>query len=242
MIKSVRPTYEVSVGAAFFCPIVSRDNESITYETDVIRADVIKTLGITPQVAEQEIWASGVLFDYINQTSGADIALAAVALPPALLNKLSGAAQKGGFSFNRVNDLEKEFAFGYWGENRDGTLVFYWHPVCKMAPGEETKTTRQNDPPDPEKNFNIKVIPFGGGEKGGVWRTKYDQGAEVAEVTPLTIEQFFAQPIYREDQIPTQTPGEPQGAKAELEQLHGTTTEPKSNGDGTNPPPHGDKK
>jgi len=221
MIKSVRPTYEVSVGAAFFCPIISRDSAGIEYETDVTRVDVIKTLGITPQVAEQEIWASGVLFDYINQTSGADIALAAVALPPALLNKLSGADQADGFVFNRVNDLEKEFAFGYWGENRDGSLVFYWHPVCKIAPGEETKATRQNDPPDPEKNFNIKVIPFGSGDKGGVWRVKYDQGeAKAAELTPLTVEQFFIQPIYEKDQIP---PPAPQGANAAFAPLDGAT-------------------
>ena len=197
-----RPTYEVSVGAAFFCIIEKRDGGSIAYQTKVLRLDTIRTLGITPAVTEQEIFASGILFDYINQTSGANIALTAVALPSSLLNELSGSDQEGGFVFNRVNDLEREFAFGYWGENRDGSMVFYWHPVCKLAPGEDTKQTRSNDPPDPQKNYSIKVIPYSTGDKGGIWRVKYDQqearrdGARI-----LTVGEFFDQVVYCEEQL-----------------------------------------
>jgi len=206
-IKNIKPTYEVSVGAAFFSIIKERTPTSITYQDIVRRLDVIRELGITPTVIEQEIWASGVMFDYITQTTGADLALNAVALPSDLLNELSGANQKEGFVFNRVNDLEKEFAFGYWGENRDGTFVFYWHPLCKIAAGEETKATRTNDPPDPQKNYNIKVMPFGSGEQGGVWRVRYDQKEAIAAgYTPLTIEEFFSQVIYLEDQTPAPVP------------------------------------
>ena len=208
IIQSKIPTFEVSVGAGFFCIINNRTAAAINYQEKVLRLDVIRTLGITPTVTDQEIWASGILFDHINQTIGAGIALSAVALPASLLNELSGADRQGGFVFNRVNDLEKEFAFGYWGENRDGTLVFYWHPVCKLAPGEETKTTRNDDPPDPQKNYNIKVIPFGSGDEGGIWRVRYDQGeAKAANLTPLTIDEFFSRVIYRKDQIPAGLPG-----------------------------------
>ena len=204
-IVNPKPTYEVSVGAGFFCIINSKTSNSIEYQDTVTRLDVIRTLGITPAVTEQEIWASGILFDFISQTSGANIALTAVALPADLLTELSGADKQDGFVFNKVNDLEKEFAFGYWGENRNGTLVFYWHPVCKLALGEDTKTTRNNDPPDPQKNYNIKVIPFGSGDEGGVWRVKYDQQeAKAIGKVPLTVDEFFINPIYRKDQIPTQ--------------------------------------
>ena len=209
-IKNPRPTYEVSVGAGFFCIIKERDSNTITYEESVLRQDVIRTLGITPTLIEQEIWASGVMFDYISQTTGADIALNAVALDTELLINLSGANKKEGFVFNRVNDLEKEFAFGYFGENRDGTLVFYWHPLCKIVAGEETKNTRTNDPPDPQKNYSIKVMPFGSGEDGGVWRVRYDQKEAKAEgYQPLTIDEFFTQVIYREDQTPPPVPLDP---------------------------------
>lgn len=209
-ITNPRPTYEVSVGAVFFCVIKSRNSTNIVYDDKVTRQDVVKSLGITPTLIEQEIWASGVMFDYISQTIGADVALNAVALDDDLLIDLSGATLKDGFIFNRVDDLEKEFALGYFGENRDGTQVFYWHPLCKIIAGEETKNTRTNDPPDPQKNYKIKVMPFGSGEAGGVWRIRYDQKQAIAAgLVPLTIDEFFSQVIYSEEHIPEQTPQEP---------------------------------
>ena len=211
-IVNPRPTYEVSVGAVFFCLIKDRDNTNINYEDTVIRQDVVRSLGITPAVIEQEVWASGVMFDFISQTTGANIALTAVALDSELLTDLSGAKQEKGFVFNRVNDLEREFAFGYFGENRDGTLMFYWHPLCKIAAGEETKATRTNDPPDPQKNYNIKVMSFGSGEQGGVWRVRFDQKKAIKEgYKALTIEEFFSQVIYRNDMIPSMTKAPPAG-------------------------------
>ena len=202
VIQNPRPTFEVSVGAGFFCIIENKTGTTINYQPTVTRLDVIRTLGITPVTSEQEIWASGILFESITQATGANIALTAVALPAKLLNELSGADQQKGFAFSRANDIEKEFAFGYWGENRDGSLVFYWHPVCKLVPGEETKNTRSDTPPDPQKNYTIRVIPFGM-EDGGIWRARYDQQEAAAEgITPLTIDEFFERVIYREDQIP----------------------------------------
>ena len=203
MIKHVKPTFEVSVGAGFFCIIDSRVGNVINYQSEVWRLDVIKTLGITPTVNDQPIWASGIMFDHIVQVTGAEISTGVVALPSKLLNEIEGATEKDGFTINRTNDLEKEFAFGYWGENRDGTMVFYWHPVCKIAPSEETKNTRTDDPPDPEKSYTITVMPFGDGGEGGTWRVRYDQGeAKAQQLTPLTIDQFFAKPIYSMEQIP----------------------------------------
>jgi len=201
-IETVKPTFEVSVGAAFFCVIKNRTPTDIVYQNKIIRSDVIRELGLTPTVAEQEIWASGTLFEYVSQVTGGNISLNAVALDKNLLTELSGATQTDGFVFNRATDLEKEFAFGYWGENRDGTMVFYWHPVCKLVPGEDNKTSRTNDPSDPQKNYNIKIIPFGSGAESGLWRVMYDQGKDIAAGnTPLSIEEFFGNVIYKEDQI-----------------------------------------
>ena len=204
MINQQRPTYEISVGAGFFCVINSKDNRIINYQDKITRLDTIRSLGITPTATEQEIWASGSLFDFISQISGATISLTAVAIPPALLSELSGATTKNGFTFNRVNDLEKEFAFGYWGENRDGTFVFYWHPVCKLAPGEDTKNTRTNESPDPQKNYSIKIIPYDSDEDGAVWRVTYNQASAIAMgQIPLSIDDFFSQVIYSPSMVPS---------------------------------------
>ncbi|MCL2248675.1 MAG: hypothetical protein FWC13_05350 [Oscillospiraceae bacterium] len=202
-IVTIKPTYEVSVGGAFICPIIGRTSTEITYEPIVTRVDVIRTQTMTPNTTESKIWASGVIFDHVSQTVGAGIALGAVALPQGLLTDLSGAQTKEAFTFDRTNDLEREFAYGYWGENRDGTMTFYWHPVCKLTIGEDAKNTRNDDSPDPNKTYNIEVIPFGSSGKGSIWRVRYAQNEEKENVIPLTIDEFFVSPIYTEEQVDT---------------------------------------
>ena len=185
------------MGAAFFCIINSRSDSAIDYQNTVIRSDVIRTLGITPTVAEGRIWASGIIYDQINQVTGAEISLGAVALDSAMLTEISGAQTDGGFTISRTNDIEKEFAFGYWGENRDGTKTFFWHPVCKLTPGEESKETRNDDVPNPEKSYTITVIPF-----GHILTVKYDQGqAMEAGHKPLEVNSFFQRPLCSIDDV-----------------------------------------
>jgi len=202
MITAVRPTYEVSVGAGFFCIIEKREGNTITYQEEVTRVDTIRSLSITPTVNEGQIWASGALFDHITQTTGAEIGTDVIALPSKLLNEILGEEEVDAFTFSRTNDIEKEFAFGYWGENSDGSLVFYWHPVCKLSPSEETKETRDENTPDPEKSYTIMVIPHGDAEVGGVWRVKYDQQiAKEDNLYSLGIEDFFSKPLYTKEQV-----------------------------------------
>lgn len=197
-IEFVKPEYEVTVGSAYFCLIKERDNQRIEYENTVLEVPTIKTLGLTRTVSELEVYASGILFDYLNRTAGAQIALTAVTLPSSLLDSIEGAGKHDGFTFNRTNDIEREFAFGYWGENSDGSFMYYWHPVCKLTPTEEQHQTRTADIPDPERNYAVRVIPF-----NNLWRTRYSTNADKqAGYEPIPINDFFVNPIYREDQIP----------------------------------------
>ncbi len=191
------PEYEVTVGSSFLCLIKERDKSKITYEDKILELPVIKELGLARTMSELEVYASGIVFDYINQTSGGEISIKAVVLPPELIDVVEGATKKDGFTLNKTNDKGREFAFGYWGENSDGSFVYYWHPLCKLVPADEKHKTRNKDIPDPEADYKIKIIPY-----NKVWRTKYStKEATVAELTPLTKEQFFAQPIYSEEQI-----------------------------------------
>jgi len=201
-IEFVKPEYEVTIGSAYFCLIKERDNQQITYEDTVLEVPVIKTLGLTRTVSELEVYASGILFDYLNRTAGASVALTAVTLPPDLLAEIEGSAKKEGFTFNRTNDIEREFAFGYWGENSDGSFMYYWHPVCKLTPTEETHQTRTAEIADPERNYAVRVIPY-----NNLWRTRYSTKTDKeAGYEPIEKEVFFLDPIYKEDQIPDRTP------------------------------------
>ena len=195
-IVNIKPTYEVTIGACYFCMIKSRTNTEIVFKEKVIELYVVKTLGLTPNVAELNIFASGILFDTINRTANADIALGVVALPEELLAEIQGAQSENGFTFNTTNDISREFAFGYWGENSDGSFTMVWHPVCKLVPTEETHETSSEDISEPNRGYSVRVIPW-----NGLWRTKYSTAAAIkADQTPLERAHFFAQPVYNEMQ------------------------------------------
>jgi len=196
-ITHIKPEFEVTIGSAYFCFIESKTNDTITYENEVFEVPTIKTLGVTREVSSLPVWASGDIYKYLNQTAGADIALVAVTLPQDMLAKIEGSTKQGGHTFNRTNDIEREFAFGYWGENYDRSFTYVWHPVCKLIPTEENHATRTQDLTDPQRNYSVKVLPF-----NNVWRHKYStkQAIEAGE-QPLTKEEFFLLPIYTENQL-----------------------------------------
>lgn len=201
-ITNIKPEYEVSIGAAYFCLIKERTATQITYEPTVYELDVIKTLGLTRIVAELEVYASGILFDFLNRTMGANIALTAVVLPPHLLNAIAGATTKDGFTFDKTNDVEREFAFGYWGENNDGSLTMIWHPVCKLTPTEETHSTSTAELAEPERSYAVRVIPY-----NNLWRTRYDNKKDrETGYAPIERGVFFLNPIYQESQVPERKP------------------------------------
>jgi phi13 family phage major tail protein len=195
-----KPAYDVTVGSSFWCPITSRDNTTITYDTDVIEVPSVKTLTLSRVQTESTIYASGVIYDSVTLTSGATIALSSVALPTDLINQLEGATVVDGFSLNNSNDTMKEFAFGYWGELSNGEFVYFWHPVCKLTPGDESLNTKTADAIDPNKDYTVTVIPY-----NGLWRVKYStEDAAAAGKTPLTKDEFFTAPIFDPTDLPTQ--------------------------------------
>lgn len=173
----------------------------IEYEDIVIELPTAKTLGIAQDISELEVWASGQMFDYTSRTNSATISLAAVALPQHLLATIEGSVSQDGATFNRTNDIEREFAFGFWAENKDGSFNCYWLPVCKLTPTEETYATSTADIPDPESNYSVRVIPY-----NNLWRVRFssadakESGIIVTDKTAFN-KKFFLDPIYQESQM-----------------------------------------
>ncbi len=199
MKKYLKPAYEVTIGSSFWDIITSRTDTDINYKDEVLEIPIIKTLGLARTQSEAKVHASGITYDYLSQTTGAEITLGAVALPEGLMNELEGTKIEGGWAFNKTNDIGKEFAFGYWGENSDGSFMYYWHPVCKLVPADESHETKKDEIPEPSREFKIVIIPY-----NGLWRVKYSTKlAEEASETPLSIDDFFAKPIYKETELPT---------------------------------------
>lgn len=188
-IVNQKPAYWITVRDNFWCFLEAEDGSARLYENSVYRSPVVKSIGITGTVAEGNIYASGIVYDYTRQVQGAEIALEAVALDQALIDKAIGATVDGGFVYDKSNDINREFAFGYYLEAKDGSYIFYWHPRCILSQNDETVETSTDSAADPSRSFTIQALPT----VDGFWRVRYNTAAVQS---PLTPEQFFAFPRY----------------------------------------------
>lgn len=190
-IVNQKPSYWVTVRDNFWNFLKAENGAARMYENEVYRSPVVKSIGLTGTVAEGNIYASGIVYDYTRQVQGAEIALDAVALEHALVDKATGASVNGGFVYDSSNDVGQEFAFGYYLEQRDGNYVYYWHPRCQLTQNDETIETSTDSATDPSRSYTIRALPT----MEGVWRIRY---YTKDDVSPLTPEEFFAFARYTE--------------------------------------------
>lgn len=191
-IKFLKPAYWITVLDAFFCFIEKTTDKIITYDEDVYQCPVIKEQGIAKTASETTIYASGKVYDYISRTQGAQITLGAVNLPQSILDKAEGVVVNGSFKFDTTSDSGKEFAYGYYLEQSDGSHVYYWHPRCKLTSAKEDSKTSGDKQDDPSREFVIIAMPTA----EGLWRVRYFTNEVPEGETALTPEKFFAAPIY----------------------------------------------
>ncbi|MBQ6536984.1 MAG: hypothetical protein IJI40_09445 [Firmicutes bacterium] len=185
MIVNQKPSYWITVRDNFWNFCKAESGAARMYEPEVYRSPVVKSIGLTETVAEGNIYASGIVYDYTRQVQGEEIALDAVALDHFLEDKAAGAVANGGFIYDKSTDVGKEFAFGYYLQQRDGNFVFYWHPRCLLTKKDSTVETSKDSAPDPSRPYTIRALPT----VEGVWRVRY-YTEDVQE--PLTPEEFFA--------------------------------------------------
>ena len=183
-IVNSKPSYWITVRDNYWCFLESEDGAARLYENTVYQSPVVKSIGITGTVAEGNIYASGIVYDYTRQVQGAEIALDAVALDHFLVDKATGATTDGGFVYDSSNDIGKEFAFGYYIEQRNGEYVYYWHPRCLLTANDETVETSTDSAVDPTRSFTIRALPTA----EGFWRIRYNTEGQVSPLTPA---QFF---------------------------------------------------
>lgn len=195
-IVNQKPKYWLTVRDNFWCFLEAENGPARMYEKMVYRSPVVKSIGLTGTIADANIYASGIVYDIIHQVQGTEIALGAVALEKELVDKANGAITKGSFVYEKSNNISKEFAYGYYAEESDGSLVYFWHPRCKLTKSDDTLDTSTDSPADPNRSYTIKSLPT----SEGVWRVKYyAKKADLDAGTALSVEDFFGTVRYTEN-------------------------------------------
>lgn len=203
MIKSMKPEYQLTVRSAVMAFIKKYTNNIPEYEPDgatgklIQQMDIIKTLGLSPDASSSKIYASGLVYDVTANVKGATASLGVVAFPRSILDKAFGAKVIGALSIDKTNDKGMEFSFGYYCEMSDGSLVYYWHPRCKLVMGESDYDTSDDGDPDPEVSYDIEIMPT----HEGVWRIRYYTNAVAEGKQPLTLDEFYGAAAYTVTEI-----------------------------------------
>lgn len=189
-----QPAYLLTIRDMFLCFIASR-NADLTplWEKDgtnnkVHQLPIVKKLGVAPDVGSKKIYASGMTYDITQNTRGAQLTTDVVALPRDIEDKALGVhVVSGSMAYSKNSDQGAEFAVGYYMEESDGGLVYFFHPRCKMIEGQVEYATSDDSDPDPQVSKAIEVMPT----HEGVWRVRYATADAAAGKVPLTLAQFY---------------------------------------------------
>lgn len=191
-VKTITPAYELTIFNALAAMIAKMMDGKPEWEKDgenplILSMPVVKTLTISPDASTKKIYASGIVYDTTSQVKGATASLGAVALPRTFTDKALGAKAKGALSYDLTSQQGQEFAFGYYCAKSDGSMVYYYHPRCKLVLSDEEHKTSDDSDLDPEVNYDIEIMPTA----EGLWRVRYDTADVAEDKKPLTMDEFF---------------------------------------------------
>ena len=187
-----------TVGAQYICfAIVTEEGEfDGTYETDVEKTEVVKTVKVTVNADTGDSYASGKVYDSDTPTKSIDIETEVIAFPEDTLAKMKGdSVDAGGLILSGSNSQRPFFAYGKVVKLRHGGYRYEWYPKCKLTENSDDISTSEDKTSEQTDTIKIKAYPFD------------DAGNIVAKITEssapegMTEDKFFAKPILTKEDL-----------------------------------------
>lgn len=197
-IKTKRPPMKETVGAQYICfAKETEEGESDgTYETDVEKTEVVKTVKVTVNADTGDSYASGKVYDSDTPTKSIDIETEVIAFPEDTLAKMKGdSVDAGGLILSGSNSQRPFFAYGKVVKLRHGGYRYEWYPKCKLTENSDDISTSEDKTSEQTDTIKIKAYPFD------------DAGNIVAKITEssapegMTEDKFFTKPILTKEDL-----------------------------------------
>ena len=197
-IKTKRPPMKETVGAQYICFAKETEEGEFdgTYETDVEKTEVVKTVKVTVNADTGDSYASGKVYDSDTPTKSIDIETEVIAFPEDTLAKMKGdSVDAGGLILSGSNSQRPFFAYGKVVKLRHGGYRYEWYPKCKLTENSDDISTSEDKTSEQTDTIKIKAYPFD------------DAGNIVAKITEssapegMTEDKFFAKPILTKDDL-----------------------------------------
>lgn len=197
-IKTKRPPMKETVGAQYICFAKETEEGEFdgTYETDVEKTEVVKTVKVTVNADTGDSYASGKVYDSDTPTKSIDIETEVIAFPEDTLAKMKGdSVDAGGLILSGSNSQRPFFAYGKVVKLRHGGYRYEWYPKCKLTENSDDISTSEDKTSEQTDTIKIKAYPFD------------DAGNIVAKITEssapegMTEDKFFAKPILTKENL-----------------------------------------
>lgn len=197
-IKTKRPPMKETVGAQYICFAKETEEGEFdgTYETDVEKTEVVKTVKVTVNADTGDSYASGKVYDSDTPTKSIDIETEVIAFPEDTLAKMKGdSVDAGGLILSGSNSQRPFFAYGKVVKLRHGGYRYEWYPKSKLTENSDDISTSEDKTSEQTDTIKIKAYPFD------------DVGNIVAKITEssapegMTEDKFFAKPILTKEDL-----------------------------------------
>lgn len=194
-INTKKPSMKETVGAQYVCFAPEEEFDG-TYETNVEKTEVVKTVKVTVNAENSDAYASGKIYDSDTPMKSIDIETEVIAFPDSTLAKMKGdTVDSGGLILTGGNSERPYFAYGKTVKLKHGGYRYEWYPKCRLTENTDDISTSEEKASEQTDTIKIKAYPF---DKAGNIVAKV-----VDETAPegLTEDKFFAKPILTKEDL-----------------------------------------
>lgn len=198
MIKKMKPSRKLTVGAQYICMVVPDENGEFQpeYETEVLKLPTLVDVDFSDVTDPYNTYASGDLYESESPISAVEIAETNVAFPDALVEKLRGHAVVNGVALGGGPANRPYFAYGTVIKKKNGTLDLRWYPKCKLTENSDKTETSEESNKDQNDTIKLKAYSYNG--KGNCYIRALTENEALKN---LTEEQFFEKPLLTAEEV-----------------------------------------
>lgn len=165
-ITTKKPPIKETVGAQYICFDQSEDGEySGEYSEEVECTEVVKSVTVTENAENTDVYASGIVYDTDSSVSSTDIEVEVIAFPAETLAKMRGdTVDEGGLILSGGKGIRPFFAYGKVVKLKKGKIRLEWYPKCRLAENTDETKTREESFSEQTDTITIKAYAFNDNE------------------------------------------------------------------------------
>lgn len=199
-IVTKKPPVKETVGAQYICFATGTEDGEWpgTFEETVEKTEVVKSVKVTENSENTDVYASGKVYDSDTSISKTDIETQVIAFPAGTLANMRGeVVDAGGLHLSGGKGERPWFAYGKVVELKNGKVRFEWYPKCKLASNSDEIATREDKFSEQPDTITISAYAF---NDNGDIRAYVDSSASNFP-EGLTEDKFFNKPILTKEDL-----------------------------------------